>query len=239
MRIRRPPGRTGRLWLLRRLAVARRGHDVLEQKQRALRRELDRLDGLLDAARREWEERARASELWWQRAAVLAGERPLALACASVRGQAEVKLVWHNALGVVYPYEATVALPIGELFPSGGSAALGYAAQVHRGALEAAVQLGATELAYRRTASELHATTQRLRAIERRWIPEHEEALRQLELALDEDDREEAARVRWVIRRLESETLAPGLGRSSTAQDPPQAASSDRGNNPGCHPPGK
>ena len=210
MRIRQPPGRTGRLWLLRRLAVARRGHDVLEQKQRALRRELDRLDQLLGAARREWEERARAAELWWQRAAVLAGERPLALACSSVRGKAEVKLVWRNALGVVYPFEATVSMPLGELFPAGGSAALVYAADVHRDALEAAAQLGATELAYRRTASELHATTQRLRAIERRWIPEHEEALRQLVLALDENDREEATRVRWVIRGHESEAQTPG-----------------------------
>ena len=201
MRIRQPPGRTGRLWLLRRLAVARRGHDVLEQKQRALRRELDRLDRLLGTVRSEWEERARASELWWQRGAVLAGERPLSLASSFVPGKAEVELVWHNALGVVYPYEATISLPLGELFPAGGSVALGYAAQMHRAALEAAVQLGATELAYRRTASELHATTQRLRAIERRWIPEHEEALRQLELALDENDREEGARVRWVIRR--------------------------------------
>jgi V/A-type H+-transporting ATPase subunit D len=216
VRIRQPPGRTGRLWLLRRLAVARRGHDVLEQKRRALRRELDRLDRLLDTARREWEERARESELWWQRAAILAGERPLALACSLVRGKADVRLVWRNALGVVYPYEATVSLPLGELFPAGGSAALVYAAETHRGALEAAAQLGATELAYRRTADELRATTQRLRAIERRWIPEHEEALRQLELALDENDREEGARVRWVIRRLESEAAAPVVpGRTS------------------------
>jgi V/A-type H+/Na+-transporting ATPase subunit D len=199
MKIRLPPGRTGWVWLLRRLAVARRGRDVLERKQQALRRELDRLDGLLVTARREWEEQARAAELWWQRAAILAGERPLALARSSVRGRAEVRLVWHNSLGVVYPIEATVSLPVDEHFPAGGSAALGYAAGGHRGALEAAVELGAIELAHRRTAGELHATTQRLRAIERRWIPEHEDALRRLELALDENDREEAARVRWVI----------------------------------------
>jgi vacuolar-type H+-ATPase subunit D/Vma8 len=184
---------------------------VLGQKQRALRRELDRLERLLETARREWQEQARAAELWWQRAAVLAGERSLALACSSVRGKAEVRLVWRNALGVVYPFEATVSLPVGELFPAGGSAALVHAAQMHRGALEAAAQLGATELAYRRTASELHATTQRLRAIERRWIPEHENALRQLELALDENDREEAARVRWVIRQQEAIAAEDGM----------------------------
>ena len=203
MRIRRPPGRAGRLWLLRRLAVARTGHDALEQKRRALARQLDRLDELLGDVRREWEERAREAEVWWQRAAVLAGERPLELARAFPQGRADVKLVWRNALGVVYPSEAAVALPAGELFPAGGTAALAYAAEAHRRALDAAAQLGATQLAQERTARELRATRQRLRVLERRWIPAHEQSLRELELALDENDREEAARVRWVIRRHE------------------------------------
>jgi V/A-type H+-transporting ATPase subunit D len=210
VRIRTPPGRAGRLWLLRRLAVARRGHDVLEHKRQALLRQLERLEELLDDARRAWQERAREAELWWQRAAVLAGERPLELASSAVPGRAEVNLVWRNALGVVYPSEANVAVPRGEFFPSGGSAALPYAAQAHTRALEAGAQLGATELARERTARELQATTLRLRALERRWIPEHERALHEVELALDESEREESARVRWVIRRLS------GPGRPSS-----------------------
>jgi V/A-type H+-transporting ATPase subunit D len=210
VRLRTPPGRAGRLWLRRRLAVARRGHDVLEQKRQALLRQLERLEELLDDARRAWQESAREAELWWQRAAVLAGERPLELASSAVPGRAEVNLVWRNALGVVYPSEANVAVPRGEFFPSGGSAALPYAAQAHTRALEAGAQLGATELARERTARELQATTLRLRALERRWIPEHERALHEVELALDESEREESARVRWVIGRLS------GPGRPSS-----------------------
>jgi V/A-type H+-transporting ATPase subunit D len=208
MRLRVPPGRAGRLWLLRRLGVARRGHDVLEQKRRALLRQLERLDGLLEDARREWDESARAAELWWQRAAVLAGERLLELACAAAPRYADVRLTWRNSLGVVYPSDATVSLPVGELFPTGGSAALAYAAQAHRRALDAAAQLGVTERAHARTAAELRATTQRLRAIERRWIPEHEQALLELELALDEGEREEASRHRWLGRRLAARETA-------------------------------
>ncbi len=209
MRLRVPPGRAGRLWLRRRLAVARRGHDVLEQKQQALRRQLERVEELLAEARREWEERAPEAERWWQRAAVLAGERPLELARSATRGRAEVNVAWRNALGVVYPSEATVSLPAGEAFPAGGSSALAFAAEAHRRALEAAAQLGAAQLAHERTARELDATTQRLRALERRWIPEHERVLHQVELGLDESDREEAARVRWVIRRLEPRARHP------------------------------
>lgn len=202
MRIRRPPGRAGRVWLVRRLAVANRGRDVLEQKRVALARELERLEQLLAEARREWDERSREAEVWWQRAAVLAGDRPLALARTAAREPAEVTLAWRNALGVVYPGGARVSAPAGELFPPGGSAALAFAAEAHRRALEAAAELGAADLAHERTARELRLTTQRLRALERRWIPEHERELRELQLALDENDREDAARSRWTIRRL-------------------------------------
>lgn len=202
MEIRVQPGRAGRLSLLRRLGVARRGRDVLEHKRHALLRQLDHIEELRAVVRREWDERAREAEVWWQRAAVLAGERPLELACASVHGAADVRLVWRNSLGVVYPSDAAVSVPAGELFPAGGSSALAYAAHAHRHALEAAAQLGATDLAYARTERELAATTQRLRALERRWIPEHQRALRALELALEEGYREEATRTRWVIRRV-------------------------------------
>ena len=41
----------------------------------------------------------------------------------------------------------------------------------------------------------------RLRAVERRWIPEYETALAALELSLDESEREQGTRVRWVLRR--------------------------------------
>ena len=207
MRLRPPPGRSGRIWLLRRLAVAHRGKDVLEQKRRALRHRVDQVAEQLGEARREWETEAAEAETWWQRAAVLAGERPLELARASPPGPAEVTLTWRNTLGVVYPDSAEVEVPPAELFPAGGSAALAYAAQAHGRALEAAARLGAVQTAYRRTSEELRATTQRLRAIERRWIPEHEGALAALELALDEADREDTARVRWFVARRDGATL--------------------------------
>jgi V/A-type H+-transporting ATPase subunit D len=204
MRIRPPAGRAGRLWLVRRLAVARRGQDVLEQKRRALLHRLDQLEAQLEEARRDWRREATEAETWWQRAAVLSGERPLELASGSQRGEAEVRVVWRNTLGVVHPDTVDVSVPAGELFPAGGSAALAYAAQAHGRALEAAARLGAVQTAHRRAAAELRSTTQRLRAIERRWVPEHERALASLELALDEADREDAARVRWFVARRDS-----------------------------------
>ena len=50
-------------------------------------------------------------------------------------------------------------------------------------------------------AAELALTARRLRTIERRWLPEHRDALQTLELRLDEDEREELTRVRWTLGR--------------------------------------
>lgn len=208
MRLHPPPGRAGRLWLLRRLAVAERGHDVLEQKRRALLRRLERLEKQLAEARREWEEEARAAELWWQRAAVLGGERPLELACEAVPPQADVHLVWRNSLGVVHPAEVETELPPADLVPGGGTAALALAVDAHRRALAAAARFGALRCARDRTVWELTLTATRLRAIERRWVPAHREALATLQLALDENDREDATRVRWFVGRRDG--AAPG-----------------------------
>lgn len=210
MTVRPPSGRAGRLWLRRRLAVAQRGRDALEQKRRALVRQLEQAEELLRDTRREWDEAARAAEIWWQRAAVLVGERQLELARESVRGRADATLAWRNALGVVYPSVVSVTLPSGEPPAACGSAALLSAAQAHRRALEAAAHVATAELTRERTAREFGATTRRLRALERRWIPEHEEALGRLALALDETEREDAARVRWVAERPATIAGAPG-----------------------------
>jgi V/A-type H+-transporting ATPase subunit D len=51
-------------------------------------------------------------------------------------------------------------------------------------------------------ATELAHTRTRQRAIDKRWIPQLEDALRVLEMQLDELDREENVRVRWAANRL-------------------------------------
>ena len=47
--------------------------------------------------------------------------------------------------------------------------------------------------------AQLAATARRQRAIERRWIPEHEAELRRIALTLDEREREDIARVKWAV----------------------------------------
>lgn len=202
MPLRAPAGRGGRPWLLRRLDVAHRAADVLEEKRRALLRRRHELAARRDEAGAAWDAAARSAAEWHDRARVLSGARRQQLAVFHGRGRATVRLRWRNELGVVYPESVDVALPdpvdVGAL---GGSAALARSAEAHRDAVVAAARYATARAAHDRVAAELAMTARRLRAIERRWIPQHEAALAGLEVALDEAEREDATRARWVRRR--------------------------------------
>jgi V/A-type H+-transporting ATPase subunit D len=199
--MRTPPGRVGRLWLIHRIEVGQRGRDVLEQKRQALLRQRARLDPELAEARAEWARAAGEAERWWQLAAVLGGERSLELATVAPVEAASIRIDWRNALGVVYPADVEVAMPDSG-GPLLGSVALAQAAIAYRRALTAAARYAVTRTTHERISSELEATSHRLRAIERRWIPRHERALAELELGLDESERSEIVQIRWFRDRL-------------------------------------
>jgi len=200
MRLRTPPGRAGRPWLVHRLAVARRGADVMDQKRRGLLHERTRLVTIVSEARDAWEAAVREAEVWLQRALLISGQRSFELASFHVPEQAEVHLTWQRSLGVVYPSDAEVRLPsTPDLIAPGGSSALPIAASAYGRAVEAGARFAAARSALDRVEAEFAATTRRLRALERRWIPAHESALAALALSLDESEREDAVRARWFV----------------------------------------
>lgn len=126
----------------------------------------------------------------------------LELAVFHVSEQADVRLAWRRSLGVTYPSDVEVRLPpTPDLVAPGGSAALPQAAAAYGRAVEAGARLAASRSALERMDAELAATARRLRALERRWIPAHEDALAKRTLELDETEREDALRGRWFAER--------------------------------------
>ena len=201
MAIRVPPGRAGRLWLMRRLEIAARGTDVLDQKRRTLLRERQRTATALAEAAAAWERDARLATQSNDRALALAGERRLRLAAVHC-SPAAAEVSWRNMIGTVIPTEVRVDVAEAPDFVAlGGGATVALAAGAHRRALAAAAAHAAALAAHEAIERELAATTRRLRAIERRWIPEHEQALRRLELELAERDLEDIARARFARDR--------------------------------------
>jgi V/A-type H+/Na+-transporting ATPase subunit D len=189
-----PPGRAGRLWLTRRLAVARRGADLLDRKLQVLQRELDLRRGAATRAAADWEHCHADAERWLLRAALLGGERVIRLAAAGTF--AEVTISHAATMGVRYPVDATCVTPP----PAGGEGpALAAAREAHRAALAAAVRHAAATEAFRILEAETVATRHRLRAVRDRWIPRLEQALAEVTFALEELERADAARLRLAV----------------------------------------
>jgi V/A-type H+-transporting ATPase subunit D len=195
--LRVPPGRAGRLWLRRRLAVAERGVGLLEQKLRVLRTAQQRLRGVADSAERDWLACAEEAAVWGLRAGLSGGQRALRMAAA--RDPADVRLRWVSVMGVRYPGEAVCDPPGGG--PGDGrivgDAAVVHARNAYELALRAAVRHAAAGAAVRAVDAELATTRQRQRALRKHWIPRLSEALLEIELELEEQERAEAVRRRW------------------------------------------
>jgi V/A-type H+/Na+-transporting ATPase subunit D len=197
-----PPGRAGRLWLTRRLQVARRGADLLDRKLRILQAELGRFRESEARTAAEWDHCCADAERWLLRASMLGGERAVRLA---TDGQpVTVTIPYTVTMGVRHPASPACAIPVPVTWDG---PALTRTRQAHAAALEAAVQHAAAAEALRVIEAEALATRYRLRAIEDRWIPRLEQALTEVTLALEEQELADAARLRLAVspgRRLDA-----------------------------------
>ena len=158
-------------------------------------RERLRLAGELAEATAEWERKAASTSAWNARACAAAGQRALRLAALDAP-PATVIVTRRNFLGVVVPKSAET--PDASCGKERDRPPL---AEAHAEALTAALELAVLRAPHEEVEEELRKTVRRLRAIERRWIPEHEAALRKLELMLKEVDLADIARARWAALR--------------------------------------
>jgi V/A-type H+-transporting ATPase subunit D len=198
-----PAGRAGRLWLLDRIDAAQRGRDLLDRKRQLLRRQFDQLALLAEERRHALTAACADAETWGLRAALLGGSAETALVAGAVSGQARVTVKWRNTMGARHPDEAHCELP--ELAPpelGAANAALGPAAAAYRRALTLAVEVAVAETARQKIGDELQATQRRLRGIERHRVPALQDALRTLDLQLEELEREERVVTRWARTRM-------------------------------------
>jgi V/A-type H+-transporting ATPase subunit D len=189
--LRSPPGRAGRLWLQRRLETAQRGADLLDRKLRILQGESSRLRVSAAQTSAEWDRCQADAAQWLLRAGLLDGQRSIRLSAAA--GFAEVTISYTATMGTRFPADVTFAAP-----PSATWAGpvLTAARQAHRAALAAAVRHAVAAEALRVIEGEALATRHRLRAVRDRWIPRLEQALAEVTLAIEEQERSDAARLR-------------------------------------------
>lgn len=196
----RPPGRMGRLWVLNRLELAERGVTLLEHKLHSLTGMQQELQRKAEQRRHAWQQACREADTWGLRAALVGGQQAIDLAATST--PAEVTVQWATTAGVRYPDVATCTLPPEKdpavIYTTSASA---QAARAYRAALVAAAECAAAQAAVKTVEREVHTTRLRVRALSRHWVPRLRQELAEIELALEEEDRDGTIRVRLIARR--------------------------------------
>jgi len=201
-----PPGRAGRLWLRRRIGTAERGRDQLERKLRILVPELQRRRIKAERHRADWAAARRDADTWLLRAVLLGGQD--AVRNASAPRPVTVLLHVETSMGLSYPVDATLSPPVQSPYLPGSTAVV-HAGEAHRTALLAGVRTAAAEEAVRRVETETVTTRRRLRGLEKRWLPELQQALAALELSLEQAEQEDNMRLRTGVTSSTDRRRAP------------------------------
>lgn len=201
-----PPGRSARLWLRDRLAVASRATDVLEQKSHALVQERRRLQQQVEETREIWEQTIRQADAWFLKAMAIGGRQQIGLAASRLEREADARITWHSLMGVTYPARVEAVLPDpGAVSRVAETSALAFAASAYGEAVQQALDHAAATRALDLLEREIAMTRRRLRGLEDEWIPRLRDTLRQVELYLSEEEREDMVRSKWASEERHEE----------------------------------
>ena len=164
-------------------------------------------DLVLDRHQHEWSEACLEARTWLHRAALLGGEDSIRTAAS--RQPVSITVQWTSTMGVTYP--ADIELIRGDPEPDRllGNAAVDPARSAVWRMVEAAARLAVAEESLRRMDTEIGLTRRRLRALDQRWLPRLADALRDLELNLEQVEQEEGIRLRHSGRGGPGRRIAP------------------------------
>jgi V/A-type H+-transporting ATPase subunit D len=191
--------RAVRMRLLKRRELADHAGSLLSSKEEGLQHERSRLHAHASRSEQQWQQRCQQAGVWLVRARALGADDELRTLIAHGPSPASVQPEWKMSMGIRYP--GSVSCDPGPEPVVSSTAALRPTIAAYRDALEAAAQHAAATAALNRLDRELAATRRRRRAIEEHLIPGLDSDIHRLDLALDEQERDEALRVRLAVDR--------------------------------------
>jgi V/A-type H+-transporting ATPase subunit D len=185
-----------------RLALARQGRELLEQKRDALMHEFYREVKTVYAAHVELEAAAGAARHALEEARVLLGTDTISAAAADVEGQVSVELELVTVMGVHAPAVRSrelVRTPTARgRHPALSGPALEMAAEAYEHEVTIAIKVASLEARARRLAREIRRTSSRVNALRTRVIPHLEAEMKAISQALEQHERDDRFRLKRV-----------------------------------------
>lgn len=189
------------------IALAKQGHDLLDQKRTVLLKEFRRVvSSVLEHADALQNTAVKASRAL-ARAEALAGAEEVRSASLAARSSLPINLKTINVMGIKIPQieqrEVRRSIFTRGYAPGSTSVAIDETAAAFEDELSAILQLSESELRLTRLSREIQRTSRRLNALEQHLIPQLEAEQKYIQMALDERERSDHFRMKLIKRALQ------------------------------------
>ena len=199
------PTRTNLIRLKKDLRFAKEGHEILDRKREALTTELVSVAKEADTVQKEvWALLQKAYD-GMEKARLLMGSDHVEWASLAVNKTVDVKLKLRGIMGVAIPSIEARGEPPKLLYsPDGTAAVLDEASTAFRDVLLRIPQLAMLTATVWRLANELRKTQRRVNALQHIFIPQYKDQIDFIVSSLEEREREETFRLKWLKTKMEN-----------------------------------
>jgi V/A-type H+-transporting ATPase subunit D len=192
----------------RRIALAKRGRELLEQKRTALIKEFLRVADTVREGSEALQQAAIEARHALARAEAVAGTEAVRSAAIASRAEFPVQVETTSVMGVKVPH--VEGRRVGRSMwgrgysLQGTSITIDEAASAFEAELDVVIRLAERELRLRHLAEEIQHTSRRVNALTHLLIPRLEVECHYIQMALDERERSDHFRLKLVKRALEA-----------------------------------
>jgi V/A-type H+-transporting ATPase subunit D len=206
-----PPTNSNLMRIRQELRFAQEGYEILERKREVLASELMHLAHDAEQLQHEvWNQLSEAYRALEEARMTMGRERVEWAALAVSNKTVDVKIRYRGVMGVPLPLVEAQHQPPEMPYSLGDTlATLDGANEAFREVLSRVPQLAELMTATWRLARELHRTQRRVNALQHIFIPDYQDTVDFIEGTLEEREREEVFRVKWLKDELDQPAGAP------------------------------
>jgi V/A-type H+-transporting ATPase subunit D len=197
------PTRTNLIRVKKDLRFAREGHEILDRKREVLISELVRIAHEAEAAQKEVWALLASGYAALQKARLTLGSDRVEWAALAANKTVESHLKYRGIMGVAVPVIEASGAPHSMLYSLGDtSAALDEATSTFREIVLSLPRLAMLITTVWRLAGELRKTQRRVNALQHIFIPNYEATVAFIVSSLEEREREEIFRLKWLKNKM-------------------------------------
>ncbi len=197
------PTRSNLIRIKKELQFAREGYEILDRKREVLTTELVRVAHEADVLQKEVWKILESAYRALEKAQLTLGSDNVEWAALAANKTVDVHLKLRGIMGVAIPVIEARGEPEKMLYSlSGTNAALDEASAAFRDVLIKTPQLSMLVTTVWRLAGELRKTQRRVNALQHIFIPAYEETVTFIVSSLEEREREETFRLKWLKTKM-------------------------------------